>query len=59
MKEIARDDDQLRPRLDHALDGQAERLGDIRLALVDAGGRLPVILPDAEVRIGDVRDFHP
>ena len=43
---------------DHAVDGEPERLGDVRLALVDAGRRLPMILPDAEVWIGDVRDFH-
>ena len=48
----------IRTRLDHPVDREPERLGDVRLSLIDPGGGLPVILPDAEVRIGDVRDFH-
>jgi hypothetical protein len=33
-------------------------VGDVGLALVDAGGGLPMVLPDAEMRIGDVGEFH-
>ena len=36
----------------------AEGLGDVGLALIDAGGGLPVVLPDAEVRVGDMGEFH-
>ena len=37
----------------------AEGVRDVGLALVDAGRGLPMVLPDAEVRIGDVGEFHP
>jgi hypothetical protein len=33
-------------------------VGDIGLALIDAGGGLPMVLPDAEMGIGDVGQFH-
>jgi hypothetical protein len=44
--------------LQHAVDGEAERVRDVGLALIDARGGLSVILPDTEVRIGDVRQFN-
>jgi hypothetical protein len=34
-------------------------VGDVGLALIDAGRSLPMVLPDAEVRVGDVGQFHP
>ena len=33
-----------------------ERLGDVRLALVTAAGRLPFVLTEPEVQVGEVRD---
>lgn len=38
--------------------GRAESLGDISFTLVDAAGGLPVVLPDAEVRVCKVGQFH-
>ena len=58
VEQIAGDDDRVRARRDDAIDGQAEGVSDVGLALVDAGGGLPVVLPDAEMRIGDVGEFH-
>ena len=58
VKEIAGDDHDVRPRLNYAVDGGAESLSDIGFPLVDAARRLPVILPDSEMRIGEVRQFH-
>ena len=59
MEEIAGHDHGVGPRLDHAVHGEPEGLRGVRFPLIDAGRGLPVILADAEVRIGDVRDFHP
>ena len=58
VEEVAGHDDRVGPRRDDAVDRRAEGVGDVGLALIDAGGRLPVVLPDAEVRVGDVGEFH-
>jgi hypothetical protein len=58
MKEIAGNDHNVRPRADHAVHGGTESLGDVSFPLVDAARSLPVILPDSEMRIGDVSQFH-
>jgi hypothetical protein len=58
MEEVARDDDGIRGRSNDTVYGSAESLGDIGLPLVDAANSLPVILPDSEVRIGDMGQFH-
>ena len=44
--------------LDHPIHRGAEGMGDVGLALVDAGGGLPVVLPNAEMAVGDVSQFH-
>ena len=43
---------------DHAVDRTPERLRDVRFALVDSGGRQPVVLPEAEMEVGEVYEAH-
>ena len=59
MKQVANDDDGVRARSDHALDGQAKGAGDIRLSLIDPGGGLTMVLPNAQVGVGEVSQSHP
>jgi hypothetical protein len=47
------------PRRDHAVDRVAEGVRDIGLALIDPGRSLPVVLTDAEMRVGDMGELHP
>ena len=58
MKEIARDDDRVGSSGDDAVNGGAEGLGHIGFPLIDAGRGLPVVLPDAQVGVCDVGQFH-
>ena len=58
MEQVAGHDDGVGARRDDAVDRGAEGLGDVGLALIDAGGGLTMVLPDAEMRIGDVGQFH-
>jgi hypothetical protein len=58
VEEIPGDDDGIRPRGDHAVDRGPEGVPDVGFALVDAKWRLTVVLPDAQVGIGDVGEFH-
>ncbi len=59
VEQVAGHDDRVGTRRDDAVDRDAERLGDVGLTLIDAGRGLSVVLPDAEVGIGDVGEFHP
>jgi hypothetical protein len=58
MKEIASDNHHVRPRGNHPVNGSTESFGDVGFPLVDAARSLPVVLPDSEVRIGDMSQFH-
>ncbi len=58
MKEISGDDYRVRPGGYHAVNGGAEGAGDVGFPLIDAGRGLPVVLPDAEVGVCDVGQFH-
>src|SRR5215217_3491658 len=58
VKQISGDDYDVRRRGDDAVDGGAERLRHVGLSLVDAACRLPMVLPDAEVRVRNVCEFH-
>lgn len=58
MEEIARDYDDIRSRSYDTIYGSTEGLGDIGLPLVDAASCLPMVLPDSQVRIGDMGQFH-
>src|SRR5215210_2282876 len=58
VKQISGDDNDVRRHGDDAVDGGAKGLSHVGLSLVDAACRLPMVLPDAEVRIRDVCEFH-
>ena len=58
MEQIARNHDSVRRCRNHPVDSSPKSLSDICLTLIDAACRLPVVLPDAEVRISDVGEFH-
>src|SRR5687768_14869015 len=58
VEEIAGNDDGIGRRGDDSVYGGAEGVGNIGFALIDAGRSLPVILPHAEMRIGDMSQFH-
>ncbi len=58
VEQIPGHDDRVRARRDDVVHRQAEGVRDVGLALIDAGGGLPVVLPDAEVRVGDMGEFH-
>jgi hypothetical protein len=58
MKQIARDDHRIGPGGYHAVDGVSECLSDVCFPLIEASRSLPVVLPDSEVRIGDMGQFH-
>ena len=58
VEEVAGDDDGVRARGDDPVHRQAEGAGDVRLSLVDAGRGLAMILPNAQVGIGEVSQSH-
>jgi len=58
MKEIAREDDHVRSSGNDAVNGGAEGLGNVGLPLIDACRGLPVVLPDAQVGVCNVSQFH-
>ncbi len=58
MKEIPRDHHDVRHRPDDAVNRGAKGLRHVGFSLIDAARSLPVVLPDTEVRIGDVCEFH-
>jgi hypothetical protein len=58
MKEIAGQEHRVGPGRDHSVNRRTEGVRHIGLSLVDAGGGLPVVLPETEMRVGYVRQFH-
>ena len=58
VKEIAGENHNIWPRVNHPVNVSTESLGDVSFPLVDAARGLPVILPDSEMRIGDMSQFH-
>ena len=58
MKEITRDDDRVGSSGDHAVDGVPESLGNVGFPLIYPARSLPVVLPDAEVGVRNVGQFH-
>jgi hypothetical protein len=58
VKEIARDEDQIRTRGDDPVHGEPEGAGHVGFALVDAGRSLAVVLARPEVGVGKVSHFH-
>jgi hypothetical protein len=59
VEQVAGHDHGVGAGLDDTIHRHAKGVGDIGLALVDAGRGLPMVLPNAEVRVGDVGQFHP
>jgi len=58
VEDVAGEKNELRALLEHVVHGPLERLGDVRLALVPAPRRLPVVLAETEVEIGEVSELH-
>ena len=58
VEHVARYEHEIRTQLDHLVDDALHRARDIRLTLVDASGGLPLILPEAEMYVRDVNEFH-
>ena len=58
MKEIARNDNGVGSSGNDAVNGGAEGLGNVGFPLVDACRGLPMVLPDAQVGVRDVGQFH-
>ena len=58
MENVAGNDDQLGLLLEQVVHHPAERLRDVRLALVRTPWRLPVELAEPEVKVGEVRELH-
>jgi hypothetical protein len=54
MEDVARDEHQLGRELDHLVDRAGERLRDVELTLVDATRSQPLVLAEAEMRVGEV-----
>ena len=58
MKEIAREDNHVGSSGDDTINGGAEGLGNVSFPLIDACRGLPMVLPDAQMGIRDVGQFH-
>ena len=58
VKEVSGDNHSVRSGRNNAVDGAAESMGHIGFSLIDAGRGLPVVLPDAEVGVCNVSQFH-
>jgi hypothetical protein len=59
VKEVSGDDDGIGTRGDHAVNRPAKSQGNIGFTLIESGGGLSVVLPDAEMGIGEVSELHP
>ncbi len=58
VEDVACEEDQVGALVEQVVHRPAERLGDVRLALIPAPRRLPVVLAEAEVEIGEVGEPH-
>jgi len=58
MEYIAHEEDEVRALIQQIVHRAAERLGDVGLALIPPPRRLPVVLAEAEVQVGEVRELH-
>jgi hypothetical protein len=56
VEHVAREQHQIRPLAEQVVHRPAERVRDVRLALVPAARRLPLVLAEAEVQVGEVGD---
>src|SRR5213592_1418000 len=58
MKHITAEEDQVGALRQQVVHRAAERLRDVGLALIPPPWRLPVVLAEAEVQVGEVRELH-
>jgi hypothetical protein len=58
MEQVTRYDHGIRLRRNDPVHRSTKGTGNVGFPLVNAACSLPVILPDSEVRIGDVGEFH-
>ena len=58
MEEIAREDDHVGSSGNDAVNSGAEGLGNVGFPLIDACRGLPMVLPDAQVGVRNVGQFH-
>ncbi len=58
MEDVSRKDDQVRALDEQVVHRAAERFGHVGLALISSPRRLPVVLAEPEVQIGQVRELH-
>ncbi len=58
LEEIPRDDDRVGAGRNDPVHRGAKGVGDVGLALIDPCGCLAMVLPEAEVQVGKVGDFH-
>jgi hypothetical protein len=58
MEKIARDDDSVGTGGDYTVNGVAKGLGNVGFTLIDACRGLPMVLPDAQVGVCNVGQFH-
>ena len=53
-----RDEHDVGRELDHPVDRARNDVRDVRLALIDAARSQPLVLPEAEVQVGEVDEAH-
>jgi hypothetical protein len=58
VKQIPRDNNDIWPRRYDTVQCKAKSVRDIGFTLIDACRGLPVVLPDAEMRVRNVGQFH-
>ena len=59
MKEITRDQDEIRLEIDRPVDRVLERGRHIGFALIDPGRGQTLILPEPQVQVGQMHEPHP
>jgi hypothetical protein len=58
MKDVTRQHHYVRRRRDDPVDGASKRRGHVCFPLVDPLGCLAAILPEPEMEVGQVGEFH-
>jgi hypothetical protein len=58
MEHVARDHDDVGRERDDAIDSAAKSVRYVRFTLIDSGWREPMILPEAQMEVGEVYKAH-
>ena len=58
VKDVARENDDVRRQRDDAIDGRAKGRGDVGFPLIDAAGSQSLVLPVTEMQIGQMNQTH-